>query len=167
MLVLGVDPGITTGYALLDARGARDFRPVDMGVCRGLEGIQHLLTLDPKPEVYVIEAFTLWPKYAVKVSQDDPSLLTSQYIGALTYNLWLRRSEVVFQQPANKKSCPDSLIRQVGLWRPSDDQTPHERDAIRHAIIYARILFAAEERERRRLKKQQHMAHDAIDWQTS
>lgn len=166
MILLGIDPGITTGYALLEAKGARDFVSLDAGAVRGQEGIDYLLTITPKPDVYVIETFTLWPKLAVKVAQDDPSLLTSQCIGALTFNLWKRRAQVVFHQPANKKSCPDSLIRQVGLWRPSSDQTPHERDAIRHAIIHARMIFAGVERDRRRQKKLESLRKpDVIDWQ--
>jgi len=160
MIVLGIDPGITTGFAYMDAQAPRVYKVLEAGTAQGYKGIWRLLDL--QADIYVVENFTLWPALAVKVSHDDPELLTTRYIGAITSALMQADKTLVFQQPQMKKACPDFMLREFGLWKSSSHQTPHERDAMRHVIVYARRQFAVEERERR---KQTKKLRDAIEWQ--
>lgn len=148
MFVLGIDPGIRTGYALIDVRSAREYVKIATGVVKGYTGVDFLLEISPHPEVFVIENFTLWPKLAVKVSSDDPELLTVRYIGALTHSIQHNGSRLIFHQPAFKKACPDYLIKRYGLWENS--QTPHERDAIRHVVVFSRRAHAEQMRQQKR-----------------
>ncbi|MDD5512104.1 MAG: hypothetical protein PHI12_15065 [Dehalococcoidales bacterium] len=148
MIVLGIDPGIRTGYALIDVRSPKEYIKISGGVVKGYPGVDILLSIAPKPEVYVIENFTLWPKLAVKVSHDDPELLTVRYIGALTSHIQRMDVKLVFHQPAYKQGCPDYMLKRYGLWETS--QTPHERDAMRHIIVYVRRENAALTRMRQK-----------------
>jgi hypothetical protein len=159
MYVLGIDPGITTGYALLEVKGAQEYLKIVAGVMKGYEGVTSLLSLAPVPEAYVIENFTLWPALAVKVSHDDPELLTVRYIGALTHTILSRGGRLVFQQPSYKKACPDFLLKKYGLWETR--QTPHERDALRHVVAFTRREYATRDRER----KKGASVRDIIEWQ--
>ncbi len=154
MKILGIDPGITTGFALVDVTGPDCMTKIQGGVVRGYEGLYTLLKLGASADAVVMENFTLWPKMAVKVSSDDPELLTPRYIGAIT--MWFKfvaPKPLTFQQPALKKACPGFLLSSLKL----TGQTEHEMDALRHVVVYARREYVTQKRK---------LVKDVVNWET-
>jgi hypothetical protein len=154
MLILGIDPGLTTGWCVLHYNEeSKVFTPVDGGAAQGfmatmdtLVGKFHKYAVDAA----VVETFMLLPHMATQVSINDPHMNSSQLQGALVYALPPNR--LFLQRPSQKTAVPDEEIRKAGLWRwkgasMADLQNyRHFHDAVRHAMLHA---WSQEKRRRR------------------
>ena len=124
MIVLGVDPGQTTGWALLE----HPMRLVGSGQVEA-EGrdISSLLSgLGPEDEL-VIERFRLRPTKGRALGGDD--LVAAQVVGALKDAAESTLVPVVEQEPAIKAVMPVGLLSALGVL----PRGRHARDACRHA----------------------------------
>ena len=128
MIILSLDPGVTTGWAVVDTDQRK---VVQYGEIRLWRGIEELIS-KWKPDTVLYEEFKLypWARKAQTWSEFEPV----QVIGVIRYLSELHGVESV-KQPASvcksksaKRLTPDAA-RGVG---------DHIRDAIVHALVLAR-----------------------------
>lgn len=130
-LILSLDPGGTTGYALLGVKedeGALVYRSGQ--IKDSLKGFLdfHWDVLEDMPITKIIcESFTL--REGIYGADLSPVYI----IGAL--EALYPTIEIVYQEPKLKPLCDDDRLKRLGLHEPGK---PHRNDAIRHAVIYLR-----------------------------
>lgn len=130
-IMLGVDPGGTTGLALFEYSDDDYELLWKKQVPNGLQGFLDwhydegdLLALD----TIVCESFTLRAGIY-------PDLTPTYIIGAIEA-LWPNAVyEIEYQKPDQKHLCSDDVLKRMNLHSPGK---PHANDAIRHGIIYMR-----------------------------
>lgn len=140
LVICGVDPGITTGWAVL-----RGVEVVDCGECKAvLEGVSSALdrfVWGTEAGVVVIEDFRLRPG---GIGGTQWSGLSPVWVGAwIEALLWNEgwTGVVAKQMPAAAKSVmTDQKLKAMGLWKVG---SVHVRDAIRHAALFQRKAAAA------------------------
>ena len=129
-LILGIDPGGTTGISLVE------FSPKDepklvasIQVPDGLKGfLNWYISSKHDWDFVVCENFTLRP------GVHGVDLTPTYIIGALEA-LELNKKKVYYQAPSQKPLCNDDVLKRMGLFFPG---MGHANDATRHAIIYLR-----------------------------
>jgi hypothetical protein len=133
MLMLSLDPGGTTGAALVqyfeneepELKWARQ-------IPNGLQGFldfhwDELLSYDI--DEIVCENFTL--REGVYGADLSPVYV----IGALEALYERGRTPITYQPPSSKPLCDDDRLKRIGMHSKG---RPHANDAVRHAIIYLR-----------------------------
>ena len=139
MIVMAVDPGKTTGFALLDWRegypvpevqysAELDFKEYAIKVKECLPHSQNTSNFYVACESFIINAQT------VRNSQAPYSL---EAIGVLKYLCWesgYDPSQIAFQAPVNAKNMfPNPKLKALGTWHRGGDG--HANDAIRHGLL--------------------------------
>lgn len=133
MRILGIDPGRTTGYCLLEVNKDVDgliFTVIEEGSISGFGAVDYLSQLTAHK--VVMEDFILETRRAQQVAVNDPDLLTVRVIGGLMARL--PEGSIEFQRNTVKGMCSDNTLRKLGLF--SGDR--HAKDAKRHAVVWAR-----------------------------
>lgn len=154
--IVGVDPGTTTGVALVDVGGGA----VDVlglwhvpatTMTNAMLEVWELIRGVPALDVMVIEEFILFPDR--KHNPDPRGVDPVRGIAGLDMLLalhatdgWVERLAVARQMPGEKDVVTDRWLRDAGLWAtPARGVTggrsgdgPHAMDALRHCIVYAR-----------------------------
>lgn len=145
LVLLGLDPGGTTGWALLvigrDAMLEPELKILDniaLYTYGEFTGDEH------KQTDAVEEMLESWPGAAVvredfilRTQNKDKSVLSPVRLGfGIDHLMYQRGREVFLQQPAMAKTtASDERLKSWGLYRPGSE---HSRDATRHAITFAR-----------------------------
>jgi hypothetical protein len=129
-LLLCLDPGDTTGYAVFRAgvlKASGQFR-VDPTTLAKF----HSLMSHYKPDLLVVENYRV---YQHKLKQHANSTVpTIQYIGAIRSFAQLLGIPIVFQWAFQAKGFgTDYRLRELGLYQPN---RRHANDAIRHAVYW-------------------------------
>jgi len=129
--ILGVDPGETTGYALVTCGETMDtLEIVEHGVVVLWHGLE-VLILQNNVNVVVAEQFRLYPKLA-KV-QSFSTMVASRVLGAVE-EITDRLCIPLKEQGANvgkNVHVPETIYEIVRKYK-----TAHEKDALKHAIAY-------------------------------
>ena len=129
--ILGVDPGETTGYALVICGETMDtLEIVEHGVVVLWHGLEDLI-VQYKVNIVVAEQFRLYPKLA-KV-QSFSTMVASRVLGAVE-EITDRLEIPLKEQGANigkNVHVPDSIYNIVRKYKSA-----HEKDALKHAIAY-------------------------------
>jgi hypothetical protein len=132
MLICGVDPGVNTGYCLVEFLQDIDkIVIISQGVIRDKPPTVARFIASLPADIWAVESFFLLHKYAQEVSHNDPYLLTTRVIGGI--ETLVPESQLVMQSPRTKRFTPDEKLKELGFW----DKVLHTRDAMRHAIYYA------------------------------
>lgn len=133
MIIMGVDPGITCGFCVIEFIPHPIFyHPILALELRGDPPEVAAFIAKQTYDFCAIESFLLVTKYAEEVSQRDPNLLTVRVIGGL--EVLIPREKRVFQNPSTKNYTPDTKLKELGLYHGSR----HCRDAFRHAVFFSR-----------------------------
>lgn len=127
-MILGVDPGGSTGLALIDAvKMSLEF----VGKLPIEEFYEHIPNLVSQAGAVGIERFTIGPQ-TLRHSRQPEAMYA---IGATLAECHRQDVMVDIQTPADaKRSFPDHVLKELGVW----DKNEHIRDAIRHALLCAR-----------------------------
>ncbi len=137
-MILAVDPGGTTGWAVYD----------DGEVYAGQDDQIHFFACVkalPRPSVIVVERYTITP-HTAKLSQQTTAL---EVIGFLRYWAWEHDADFVMQTPADaKRFAQVGTDKHARLDAAGWTQRPlakfdHANDALRHLLLYcvkARIM---------------------------
>jgi hypothetical protein len=138
--VLGLDPGGTTGVALL--RYTENTLPQLVYLHQipdGLQGFHDFFEVS-YPDRNVTIVSEKWKERNIKGADRTPV-----YIEGYQFGLWyvpIKRGEagekngvVVYQYPEVKELVTDEFLKSQNLWTPGK---PHQMDALRHAIAYLR-----------------------------
>ncbi len=130
--LLSVDPGVTSGYAIIEIRN-EDFKVIKYGEFRYLDSTHfQILKAIRAFDLVVIEDFV------VRQSLIGDRLITVRVIGSIETAVVQGGREVLFQQPSHKSTCPDGMLVRLNLFNIT--KSPHIRDAFRHAVVaYIRI----------------------------
>lgn len=127
--VLGMDPGGTTGIALL--RYKDDELPELVYLHQiegGMEGFYDYFVGSSINSNLVI-ASEVWVEHQKKGVDRTP-----MYIQGVQYGFW-HGEGIVYQEPAQKSLVPDDYLKEQNLWTPGKR---HQMDALIHALVYLR-----------------------------
>lgn len=130
MRILGLDPGGTTGWAIIEYDDS-SVKLIDKGQIEGsLKGFLHYNWSDlifRDFDMIVCESFTL--REGVYGADLSPVYI----IGAL--EALYPQTEIIYQEPKLKPLCDNDRLKTMGLYTAGQG---HAMDAVRHAIIYLR-----------------------------
>ena len=147
MKIIGIDPGETTGvcvwrypqeqHSVVPLRmDSFDLQTLELPLWKGLDK----LLVDQQPDIVVYENFRL---FSHKANQKKWSEFpTVQTIGVIKYLCDLHNIKLVKQSPKDKALYSDKRLKELNLY---DKRSPHERDAIRHALFWATKSFDRED----------------------
>lgn len=127
--VLGIDPGGTTGIAML--RYTDETAPELIYLHQQKDGVEGFYKFfhgtQPVEEVTIVsESFTI----REGVHGAD---VTPLKIEGMQYVYW--GDEVVYQEPSMKSLVPDAWLKEQNLWTPGHR---HQMDGLIHAFVYLR-----------------------------
>jgi len=129
--ILGIDPGGTTGLALVSVDGSTAPQLIwQKQITGGLEGFLNFHwdeLLDTEIDLIVCESFTL------REGVHGVDLTPTYIIGALEALYPLM--PIVYQPPKLKPLCDDTRLKEMGLYTPARG---HAMDAVRHVMVYLR-----------------------------
>lgn len=130
--VLALDPGLTSGVALLAREGPQVLYSAELDFETTGRVIEHYLSADPQHIAPVAERFIITTKTGEK-SQAPWSL---EGIGMMRW-LALRHGAgplTLFNPSDAKAMFPNDALRRVECWHRGG--AGHARDAIRHGLMY-------------------------------
>jgi hypothetical protein len=138
MLIIGIDPGGTTGVVLI--RPAPD--SVDVLTHMHLDGLHatqwleaELTSHDHENYAVAIEQFLIAPR--TLTASRAGSMEAIYTIGSARYVCFKYKTPITLQTPAAaKKAISDEVLKDLDLWKKVSGD--HERDALRHALLYSR-----------------------------
>ncbi len=134
-IVLGVDPGNTTGIAII-SRGENSFAFEHSDVIVDHVNMWHLL-YEFQFDRVVMESFHLYENRAK--AQVNSSFYTIEVIGIV--KLWCQINDIPLKlQTAQygKSVWDDKHLKKFSLW-PTGPNAKHERDAIRHVATSLKL----------------------------
>ena len=129
-MILGIDPGDKTGWAVLEKHGGRI---VSRGITRADNMPEMLVQLSAtySIETIVYEEFIL---YANRAQQQTGSrFFASQVIGMVKFLSWLNGGIKLVVQPAHFLKDAEKA---TGWKKPSNHDESHDIDAINHVLLY-------------------------------
>lgn len=141
--ILGLDPGKTTGYALIEVSD-RTIYPLQVGNTKdmSLVEIRHLID---EADVIVYEGWRTFKKKARSGAFDFKTMPASEVIGSMNTLIRLRDPQ---------KRCPEvhenlSAVKPVGYGYANMKYVPgkkgmHWQDAMAHAVYYAVDILHAQ-----------------------
>ncbi len=132
MIILSIDPGAATGYAVCnDSSWSRYGVPcvIETGVLLKWKGLRGLID-KYTPDVIVAEKFILYAGRAKNFNHD--TLVVVRVLGVIEYLAEQSDTLLIEQTASVGKSVrlPDSML----------GRNSHVRDALRHAIAYLRSV---------------------------
>lgn len=166
VVVVAVDPGVTTGISVMSAKydkKSRTYQTVDWGsnqLSYGGSGNTQDVVNSEAPEDYIAENIIELVTEAKKVGCDvylviedfiirkmntsrdflSPVRITASIKGMAYWENLIKQDKIIMQTPADAKSvCTD---KRMDLWgyTINTKQDRHSRDADRHAILFLRRL---------------------------
>ena len=149
MKVVAIDPGETTGYAVVEwdtssakipLKAPKNSFKVSTGELEGYSNIKALISKE-NPDKVIYEGFKLYPwKAKNKIWSNFP---TVEVIGVIKYLMetYFPDIELVEQLPKDKKFYDNPKLKKLGIY---DDRSAHERDGLRHAFYYLTMLYKKE-----------------------
>jgi hypothetical protein len=125
MLILGIDPGMRTGIALISAQTDQPATLLfSEEVSGGLAGFEQWWNDRPDYDILVCEDFI--PRQGVHGIVHEPNRI----IGFL--HPWFP----VMQPPAGrKKAVSNDVLKRLGMYLPGEPQR-NALEAVRHAVVY-------------------------------
>lgn len=121
--ILAVDPGVATGWAILDEDLAFGIDNDQVLFCDWVNDFSANFS------VIVCESFRINAS-TVKMSAQPASL---EIIGFLRWLAYSRAIPFILQEPAEKKFMPDGKLKALGWYQAGPG---HDNDALRHLGIY-------------------------------
>lgn len=128
--VVGIDPGKTTGHALLTVADHR----VDSGQTTAMQAcqwIEQMLPTHGHNSLIAVERFTIGQETLKKTRQHD----ALDVIGAIKYLCWAHSTRFELNGPSEAKAMVnDERLKMKDYYQPGQ---PHANDAARHAVYAA------------------------------
>lgn len=131
MLILGIDPGKTTGWGILRLE-AKTLSPVDYGESRDVTCLELSPQID-MADLIVVEDFLVRPEYARRGAFDYDGMVAPQVIGSLG-TILAQKSKKMHKQPASIKPVGYGFL---GKKYVKGKKGMHKWDALAHAAYYA------------------------------
>ena len=131
MIVLGIDPGVTTGWGLIQLDEARSMKVLEFGSTKDLDLLEieeHFRSAD----VLIIEHWRTRPKHLQKRAFDWDPMITPQVIGAAKLLGRQKGCRIQEQSPADKPMGYGFLNQKYVKGK----KNMHSWDALAHAAFY-------------------------------
>lgn len=131
-MILAVDPGETSGWAVLDGFGNT------LGFGQGNERALHTFlssfedTYGAEPSTVIIESYKVLPTAKSLKANVGSKLITSQVIGMVRGFCLGWNCTVIMQNPQDKNIG----YKWMGLKPPSNHAESHQTDALAHGYYY-------------------------------
>lgn len=132
-LILGIDPGLATGVALIDYTDL-DNPSVKWSVEHSVEEFYDFLELflsNHKDVVSVVIEDYLITDRTSKLSQQPWSLML---IGVTSYLCYKYRVPLKKQKPKDKMFADNPKLKKIGFWHKGGEG--HANDAFRHCLVW-------------------------------
>jgi len=131
--VLGIDPGNTTGWGLVEV-------PHTVLFAGQINSRQALVDLINRylPTTVVIEAFRLYPWKAQ--AQSFSSMIPAELIGVAKATCDALNISLIEQPASARNIITKRVLVATGGWKVTTN-LPHARDAVRHALYYCRKVY--------------------------
>jgi hypothetical protein len=126
MLIMGIDPGGSTGICVLDTE-SQGFRYETLGPEEHHSKLEHLLN-NVMPDVIVLERFDNRGIHGAK-------LISLEYVGVVKLVASFLTIQVELHSPSMKGWWTSNKLKQAELWVPGRVHI-HEMDALRHVLYY-------------------------------
>jgi len=128
--ILGIDPGGTTGLALIEFEATTEPRMISVQhIPNGLAGF-----LDWQLKVERVWDFIVCENFTVRPGVHGVDITPAYIIGAIEA-LEGKHVKINYQTPSQKPLCDDAALKRLGVHSTG---MGHANDAARHAIIYLR-----------------------------
>lgn len=135
MIILAIDPGETTGVAVCTVgEYISTFNIISHNVISKWRGVETLVD-NYSPDIIVAESYRLYPHLAT--AQAFSTMVAARVLGAIE-EIAERRGIRLVEQAASigtKLRLPDDIFQKVGRY-----WTPHEKEAVKHAVAYCYSL---------------------------
>lgn len=130
-MLLALDPGGTTGYAVVQYDAITPMTLIEHGqIASGKDGfIEWALGRRGDFDEVVSESFVIDGRTAFP----DVTPLRIETAVDMTFGRWGDGCPVAWQRNVMKAHADDILLKRVGLWLKGEQ---HARDAVRHSIAY-------------------------------
>lgn len=127
-LILGLDPGGTTGFAVFDVQPGEPFKLLEHGqISNGSYGFARWW--DERPDLH--GARVVSETFEDDHRTEDPDITPLRIEGILDYVA----RDWIGQPNYCKASAPDEFMKRYGLWFKGQ---PHATDAARHVVHWAK-----------------------------
>ena len=130
MKILGLDPGKSTGYAMIEVEGKK-ITPLPIVGTELNENVKIIANLMDDADVVVCEAFKLDPKKMHGQKWND--MVASRVIGKIDLLCEMKEKKLIMQ-PASDKPVAYGFS---GMKYVKGKQGMHHFDAFAHAVFYA------------------------------
>lgn len=136
-LLISIDPGKASGFAVLDYTNLNDVKILYSGELDQMQTVSEVDTLftdaeDPSDYEIVMEKFTITAQTGKNTNAENWS---PEIIGAVRYLAWREGVSFSEQTPAMAKNfVPNDRMKNIGIWHVGGEG--HARDALRHAVLY-------------------------------
>lgn len=126
--VLGIDPGGTTGIAVLEVPSLRVLVAEEFDIVGVFENLRHLVK---SVDLVTVERYTISQRTLKMTRQSD-----ALYIIGATMLVCLEEGvPMELESPTNAKNAfPNEMLKAHGVWHTST----HVKDAMRHALLAMR-----------------------------
>lgn len=131
-IILGIDPGNTTGLALIEVRGGNKIFPIVWEESKDTTTDSYS-DLILQADVIVLENWRTRPKKARQGAFDWDPMVTSQIIGAIKLQAKREGKILAIQEPYDK---PVGYGFSNQVYKPGK-KGMHKQDALAHAVFYA------------------------------
>jgi hypothetical protein len=132
MILLGIDPGKTTGWGQVELKEDRKLHPLGYGETKDESGLD-LLDLLKSSDLIVIESFLVRPKHARGGAFDYDDMVAPRVIGSLQ-TLCKMNEKKFHMQPASIKPVGYGFL---GKEYKRGKKGMHKWDALAHVAYYA------------------------------
>lgn len=132
MILLGIDPGGTTGWAQAELQEDMEIKPINFGESKDITG-QELIPMIDGSDIIVVENFLIDPRYARSGAFDYDDMIAPQVIGAIR-TLCSQRDKEIVLQPASIKPVGYGYL---GKKYRKGKKGMHKWDALAHLYYYA------------------------------
>lgn len=137
-MILGVDPGGTTGVVLFDPESLTVLSYSQLAVKEGDEWAGALTIAVALADTIAAERFTISQRTIQHSRQHD----ALDILGALRYLSILEHKPLRLQMASDAKNAfSDDMLKKLGLHGAV--KGPHARDALRHALLGTRALYGS------------------------
>jgi hypothetical protein len=138
-LILGVDPGGTTGVVVLDPHAIEVVEFDELSLAKADDGwADWLRRTVPTVDTVAAERYVITARTATLTRQGG----ALDVLGALRYLTIVERRRLMLQMAADAKvSFPDEVLRKLGQYKQV--RGGHARDALRHALLATRRLHGS------------------------
>lgn len=131
VLLLGIDPGKTTGWAMAELGDDRVIKPTNFGETSDTSALE-LLPHIKEADIVIIESFLIDPRYARSGAFDYDDMIAPQVIGSIK-TLCVQEKKEIAMQPSSVKPVGYGFL---GKKYKKGKKGMHRWDALAHVYYY-------------------------------